>query len=295
MADQPKIHHQQAEEIAALKERIRELEQRVRELEGVESELKQTEEALLERVKELNCLQALARVIEKEDSLERIFQKWVDVMPNSWHYPEIACARILCEGRQYQTENFRETDWRQSADLKVMGKAAGIVELCYLEERPLRDEGPFFKEERDLINLISERLGRVIERKQAEESFRKTEEKYRLVMDNIADVITVMDLNLRYTYVSPSIIRLRGYTAEETMAQTMEQTLTPESLQVVTRVLEEEMQLEASGTADPNRTRLMELEELPPSSWTKSCFVKARSSSRLIWNMLLLVFLCQIM
>jgi two-component system, sensor histidine kinase and response regulator len=261
MVDQPKTHHEQAEETAALKERLRKLEQRVRELERVESELKQTEEALRERVKELNCLQALARVIEKEDSLERIFQKWVHVMPDSWHYPEIACARILCEGRQYQTENYRETDWRQSADLKVMGKAVGIVELCYLEERPLRDEGPFFKEERNLINLIGERLGRVIERKEAEEGLRKSEEKYRLVMDNIADVITVMDLNLRFTYVSPSIIRLRGYTPEETMGQTMEQILTPESLQVVARVLEEELTLEAGGTADPGRIRTVEVEQ----------------------------------
>ncbi|MCF8146750.1 MAG: response regulator [Deltaproteobacteria bacterium] len=261
MSDQSNTHHQQAEETAALKQRIRELEQRVRELERVEFELKQTEEALRERVKELNCLQALARVIEKEDSLERIFQKWVDVMPDSWHYPEIACARILSEGRQYQTENFRETDWRQSADLKVMGKAVGILELCYLEERPLRDEGPFLKEERNLINLIGERLGRVIERKEAEESLKKSEEKYRLVADNIADVITVMDLNLHFTYVSPSIIRLRGYTAEETMGQTMEQILTPESLQIVAGVLEEELKLEASGTADPGRSRIMELEE----------------------------------
>jgi PAS domain S-box-containing protein len=54
---------------------------------------------------------------------------------------------------------------------------------------------------------------------------------------------------------------LRGYTAEEAMAQTMEQIMTPESLQIFARVLEEEMKLEASGTADPGRSRIMELEE----------------------------------
>jgi len=56
-------------------------------------------------------------------------------------------------------------------------------------------------------------------------------------------------------------IRLRGYTAEEVTAQTMEQIMTPESLQIVARVLEEELTLEASGTADPGRTRILELEE----------------------------------
>ena len=41
----------------------------------------------------------------------------------------------------------------------VLGKPVGLVELCYLEERPLRDEGPFLREERNLINAIAERMG----------------------------------------------------------------------------------------------------------------------------------------
>ena len=55
------------------------------------------------------------------------------------------------------------------SNLFAGGDKVGCLEVYYLEERPERDEGPFVKEERDLINSITERLGRVIERMQAEE------------------------------------------------------------------------------------------------------------------------------
>jgi PAS domain S-box-containing protein len=101
----------------------------------------------------------------------------------------------------------------------------------------------------------------ITKRKQAEEKLRESEEKFRWVLDNISDVISVMDMNLRFTYVSPSILRMRGYTAEEATAQTFEQVMTPESLQIAAKVFEEEMKMETSGTADPKRIRIVEVEQ----------------------------------
>jgi PAS domain S-box-containing protein/putative nucleotidyltransferase with HDIG domain len=101
----------------------------------------------------------------------------------------------------------------------------------------------------------------ITDRKRTEEALQESENKYRWVLDNMADVITVMDMNLCFTYVSPSIMHMRGYTAEEAVAQTFEQVMTPESLQISAKVFEEEMKLEASGTADPDRIRIVEVEQ----------------------------------
>ena len=101
----------------------------------------------------------------------------------------------------------------------------------------------------------------ISEQRRAEAALRESEEKYRLIAENMADIITVTDMNLRFSYVSPSVLRVRGFTVEEAMAQTLEEVMTPESLQQVYRAFEEEVQLEADKTADPARTRIMELEE----------------------------------
>ena len=172
-------------------------------------------EALRERARELNCLYAIADLIEKENSLEKILQGSAEVMPSGWVHPEIACARITFKERQYQTGNFRATDWRQSAALKVDGQPVGMIELCYLEERSVRDEGPFLKEERNLINAIAERLGRVAERTQAEEKLRQLS---RAVEQSPASIVITNPAG-DIEYVNPKFIELTGYTLAEALGK----------------------------------------------------------------------------
>ncbi|WP_157400085.1 MULTISPECIES: PAS domain-containing hybrid sensor histidine kinase/response regulator [Ramlibacter] len=66
-----------------------------------------------------------------------------------------------------------------------------------------------------------------------EERLRISEQRHRLLADNAIDVIMTMDLAGRFSYVSPSVERLLGYTVDEMLSQTLSDVLTPPSLATV--------------------------------------------------------------
>jgi len=212
----------------ARKPTYEELELRVEELEKKTKKLKQTEEslkkktnALNERVKELNCLYSIAKIRERKDiAFEAMLQEIVDLIPPSWQYQEISCARIIIEGQEYKTKNFKETIRKQTSNIVVNGKRIGILEICYLEEKPKSNEGPFLKEERSLINAIAEQLGLVTERVRAEKTLRKSEERFRNLTEVTSDWIWEVDQNGFYAYVSPKIYDMLGYDPEEIIGKT---------------------------------------------------------------------------
>lgn len=67
------------------------------------------------------------------------------------------------------------------------------------------------------------------ERQRTEKSLQESYVRYRLLAENMQDVIWTMDLHGHFTYVSPSVFKLRGYTAEEVMQQSIQEAFTPDS------------------------------------------------------------------
>ena len=122
-----------------------------------------------ERIKELNCLYEISKLIVNPDfSIKEVLQGVVDWIPPSWQYPDLTCAIITCNNKYYTTTNFKETKWSQSSDIIVSDKTIGKLEVHYLKKMPSIDEGPFLKEERDLIDGITRIIGKYLQRKQSE-------------------------------------------------------------------------------------------------------------------------------
>jgi len=95
---------------------------------------------------------------------------------------------------------------------------------------------------------------------QSETELRASEEHYRLLAEHATDVIYVMDTNLKFTYVSPSVTRLSGHSVAEAVAQSLDQVLTPASFNHAMDVSAEEAARESEKTRDLTRSRTLELE-----------------------------------
>jgi len=118
---------------------------------------------LEERAKELNCLYKIEDALNHSDiSLEEAFNMVIQAIPPGWQFPDITKVKLDFKGSTFTSEDFSESLWFQRSEIKVNEEVVGSISVYYI--KPIRDydEGPFLKEERKLLNTISERLGHFI-------------------------------------------------------------------------------------------------------------------------------------
>jgi len=177
-----------------------------------EERIKQLAHDLRERIKELDCVYRISEISIKEGiSIEAILKEIVQFIPPGWQYPGITGCSITYEGKKFKTKNFKVTKWMQRKDIIINNKKLGLLDVCYLEEKPEIDEGPFLKAERKLINAITEQLGHVIRLKRVDEALQESEELYKTIEETLPDAVIITDLEGNITYASNQTAMLHGY------------------------------------------------------------------------------------
>lgn len=177
---------------------------------------KRTENNLEKRANEPSCLREIGQLISKTGTnLDEILKGIADLISGSSLYPEITCAKITLGDKEFKTDNFKTTQWKQSADINIEGRKEGAVEVYYLAEKPEGAEGLFLKVDRTLIDGAAEMLGKMVECKHMEEQLRKSENRFRELVISLPETIYEIDAEGNLTFANDIAFDTFGYSRED--------------------------------------------------------------------------------
>ncbi len=107
------------------------------------------------------------------------------------------------------------------------------------------------EEEIRILTILANHLASFFQRRKAEQDYHDSQSKYRLLAENVSDVIFTIDTQNRFTYVSPSVKNLIGFTVEEVKEIHLIELFEPESYEIVQRYFDQEMNPEKLAEMHP--------------------------------------------
>ncbi|MGB8490488.1 MAG: hypothetical protein WCE64_05470, partial [Bacteroidales bacterium] len=140
-----------------------------------------------ERLKELGCINRTTYILKEGKPVEETLQQIVLFLPEAWQYPEYTVARIRYNGKTFESAEFQESRWKFMQEFTTIDDEKGIIEIFYTKEFEKEDEGPFLKEERNLIENIASLITGYINSYKARDIIRtasvskKDEDDYRKI------------------------------------------------------------------------------------------------------------------
>jgi len=108
---------------------------------------------------------------------------------------------------------------------------------------------PYTDTDVETVRLIADAIWRIVQRRRAETALIDSEYRLRLLTENVNDVIWTTDLAGHYTYISPSVEKLRGFTPAEVMQQNLTQSVCPAYVAMVSQALQDNLTALATGQA----------------------------------------------
>lgn len=147
---------------------IRELREQIAELRWIETALRRRTGELGERVKELDCLFAIAdclRALGKD--LNTVFQEIADTVPSGYQNPGRTWVELVVSGCRFRSSEFRESAHAHTCSIFARGHDVGRICVYVLPLDPGAEGTMFLKEERALLNAVALWIGLIVEHRGA--------------------------------------------------------------------------------------------------------------------------------
>ncbi len=181
-----------------------------------EIELQRSKETLTERVKEISCIYTVSQsLMDSETDQEGKMRKIISEIETAWQYPEITKVRISFGGLSYSSDNFVETEWKQISHVEYNNETIGTLEVFYSQEKPVSYEGPFLKEERDLIDEIACLISGYITRTNMVYELEQSETFYRSIFETSSAAYCIFNADGTIEKISSQFEIISGYSKSE--------------------------------------------------------------------------------
>ena len=153
-------------------------------------------------------------------------------------------------------EQLKPEGFTFDATIPVLYQGKAIASLGILSHK--QDNMPAVI--RNSLEAIAADIGVIIDRLASRQALQASEERYHFITDHTADLIWVLDKNFRYTFISPSVTRLRGFTVDEALTRDVTQQITPASLDELVKAIAEGSVPALDGPSDQQKWFTRELE-----------------------------------
>jgi PAS domain S-box-containing protein len=170
-----------------------------------EQRLSELSTTLAERVKELEALHRIARVLDGPDiGLSRTIEEILTHLCAGMRFPDRAEARISVGSMTHETAGFCEASRTLSASLRISGGVVGTVEVCYVDddddmglhpaEGPETPANPFLDGEERMLQIVADQIGTFMDRNRSDRILRAGEARYRAIFEQSPDGICLADV-----------------------------------------------------------------------------------------------------
>lgn len=132
-----------------------------------------------ERLKELRGINRTSEILQKSKSLDEALPEICRMLPETMQFADHALARIYFEGKQYKSNEFAESAWKMTQSFVSPARKKGTIEIFYSQEFPMADEGPFLKEERNLLVNLSNLISGSLTREEFKKVYRNNTERMK--------------------------------------------------------------------------------------------------------------------